>query len=68
MPDGSAVKGDNSSSRVPRGGSRGNGPQDLRLTVRYTNAPTFRLEIIGFRVARTLRPRQGQTAMTAVAS
>ena len=42
------------SSRVLRGGSWGNGPENLRSSVRDWGTPTYRGYINGFRVARTL--------------
>ena len=47
---------DQSSSRVLRGGSWGNGPRYLRSAVRDDFRPDFRSYAFGFRVARTLLP------------
>jgi formylglycine-generating enzyme required for sulfatase activity len=41
-------------SRVLRGGSWDYGPEDLRSTVRYKLPPIYRVDEIGFRVAREL--------------
>ncbi len=51
--DGSEWSGDGG-GRVLRGGSWNNFPDDARSTFRYYDAPDFRDDDIGFRVARTL--------------
>jgi formylglycine-generating enzyme required for sulfatase activity len=52
--DGSARTSVGCSSRVLRGGSWDYGPQDLRSAVRYKLPPIYRIDEIGFRVARDL--------------
>ena len=54
--DGSAVSGDNSSSRVLRGGSWDSNPDDLRSANRSGVGPSSRYGSVGFRLARTLLP------------
>ncbi len=51
--DGSAWDGD-STSRVLRGGSWGDGTQNLRAAIRLNYVPSFRNYYFGFRLARTL--------------
>ena len=45
-----------SSSRVVRGGSWGNQPDDLRSSLRVRVGPVNRFYVLGFRVARVLSP------------
>ncbi|SNT09449.1 MULTISPECIES: Hsp70 family protein [unclassified Azospirillum] len=52
--DGSAVEGSNSCVRVYRGGSCGDYPGALRSAERNANAPDFRINTMGFRLAKTL--------------
>jgi formylglycine-generating enzyme required for sulfatase activity len=52
--DGSARMDPGCASRVLRGGSWDYGPQDLRSALRYRLPPYFRVDEIGFRVAREL--------------
>ncbi len=52
--DGSVWTGEESSSRVIRGGGWFNVAQGLRSALRIRFAPTFRDDNLGFRVARTL--------------
>ena len=52
--DGSAVVSPDCSLRVLRGGSWNYFPQLLRSAYRYATAPDVRLDIAGFRVARSL--------------
>jgi formylglycine-generating enzyme required for sulfatase activity len=52
--DGSARANPGCPSRVLRGGSWDYGPQDLRSAVRYKLPPVYRVDEIGFRVARDL--------------
>jgi formylglycine-generating enzyme required for sulfatase activity len=52
--DGSVWPGGDLSLRVLRGGSWGSNPVFLRSAVRDRDRPTFRCDIIGFRVSRTL--------------
>jgi formylglycine-generating enzyme required for sulfatase activity len=52
--DGSAVVSRDCSQRILRGGSWNYFPQLLRSAYRYATAPDIRLEIVGFRVARSL--------------
>ena len=53
--DGSARTSAECSDRVVRGGSWESGhPQGLRSANRYSLEPTFRINVIGFRLARTL--------------
>ena len=54
--DGSAWTGGECNSRVVRGGSWFDNPQDIRIACRVGNAPEFRDKYIGFRVGRTLIP------------
>jgi formylglycine-generating enzyme required for sulfatase activity len=54
--DGSAAKETSGCARVVRGGSWNYDPQRLRSAIRNRNAPDFRSDVIGFRVARTLSP------------
>jgi formylglycine-generating enzyme required for sulfatase activity len=55
--DGSEWKTTESCSRrVVRGGSWNYAPGNLRAAVRYWSAPELRVNILGFRVARTLTP------------
>jgi formylglycine-generating enzyme required for sulfatase activity len=56
LPDGSALKGDSSSSRVLRGGSWVYDAYYLRSAFRIHDRPGYRDYIVGFRVARTLLP------------
>ncbi|MCK6516917.1 SUMF1/EgtB/PvdO family nonheme iron enzyme, partial [Myxococcota bacterium] len=46
----SADSADIGASRVVRGGSWGNGPEDARSALRYTNQPSFTSKSIGFRL------------------
>jgi formylglycine-generating enzyme required for sulfatase activity len=52
--DGSARTIANCGARVLRGGSWDYGPEDLRSSVRYKLPPQYRVDEIGFRVARDL--------------
>jgi formylglycine-generating enzyme required for sulfatase activity len=54
--DGSAVTSGDCSSRVLRGGSWGNIPGYLRSAFRSRYHPGYRLNLNGFRLARTLAP------------
>jgi len=49
-------KGGDASSRVVRGGSWTNFPQDLRSAHRNRTTTDFRYDVLGFRVGRTLTP------------
>jgi len=55
--DGSANTTQGCSSRVVRGGSWVVNPQILRSANRDWNTPTYRINVIGFRLARTVSPR-----------
>jgi len=52
--DGSAVTGSDCSLRILRGGAWNYYPQLLRSAYRYATAPEIRLDMVGFRVARSL--------------
>jgi formylglycine-generating enzyme required for sulfatase activity len=52
--DGTANTSGACKSRVRRGGSWVNFPRALRSASRYSNAPAYRLLMIGFRVAKTV--------------
>ncbi len=52
--DGTSVPDKESCSRVLRGGSWGNDPLILRAAQRFNYTPDFRVDGLGFRVARTL--------------
>jgi len=51
--DGSAVTSGNCELRILRGGSWNYFPQLLRSAYRYATAPEIRLDMVGFRVARS---------------
>ncbi|MFO1319021.1 MAG: SUMF1/EgtB/PvdO family nonheme iron enzyme [Burkholderiales bacterium] len=53
--DGSAVQRSNCEKRVVRGGGWGGSPRDVRSAYRIGGAPAARVNVLGFRVARTLR-------------
>jgi len=52
--DGSAVTASDCTLRILRGGSWNYYPQLLRSAYRYATAPDIRLDMVGFRVARSL--------------
>ncbi|MCY4504238.1 MAG: SUMF1/EgtB/PvdO family nonheme iron enzyme, partial [Alphaproteobacteria bacterium] len=52
--DGSAWTSGDCSNRTARGGSWSNGPRFFRLAVRRGNETTARVDVYGFRVARTI--------------
>jgi formylglycine-generating enzyme required for sulfatase activity len=54
--DGSAWTTGDCGRRVLRGGSWSNGPWYLRAAVRFGTVPDYRIDNVGFRVARTLAP------------
>ena len=54
--DGSSVQRSNCENRVIRGGAyNGSGPRGVRSALRVGIAPSSRYNVVGFRVARTLR-------------
>ena len=52
--DGSAVVSADCKLRILRGGAWNYFPQLLRSAYRYATAPDIRLDMVGFRVARSL--------------
>jgi formylglycine-generating enzyme required for sulfatase activity len=54
--DGSAWTSGDCSRRVLRGGSWDNNPQLLRAAIRFRYSTGYRINYIGFRLARTLHP------------
>ncbi len=54
--DGSAWERGEDSARVAHGGSWNSGPWFLRSANRFRFLPGFRLDVLGFRLARTLTP------------
>jgi formylglycine-generating enzyme required for sulfatase activity len=54
--DGSARTTDDCASRVLRGGSWYINPRSLRFAIRYRFTADYRINSLGFRVARTLTP------------
>jgi formylglycine-generating enzyme required for sulfatase activity len=54
--NGSARTTGDCTTRIVRGGSWLSIPQDLRAAVRNWYATGFRLDVLGFRLARTLNP------------
>lgn len=66
--DGSAWTSGDCSRRVQRGGSWRNNPRNLRSACRTRNKSDFRLNLIGFRVARTLAEWRAVSSATATAA
>ena len=54
--DGSAWQSGECSRRVLRGGSWFDAPRDLRSAFRYWDSAGLRVDVVGFRLARTLTP------------
>jgi formylglycine-generating enzyme required for sulfatase activity len=54
--DGSPIETENCTLRVARGGSWYGTPEYLRSAFRRRYSPDYRLDVIGFRVGRTLKP------------